>query len=105
MKTEIIRIRVSESEKIKLQQLASKSSARNLSDYIRSTALNKKIATKFDNDLVLSLLKVNADLARLGNLFRITLHESYNYTPEQIELIQDNLKYTSEQLKKMVSES
>ncbi|HIF9287258.1 hypothetical protein WAX88_21055 (plasmid) [Photobacterium damselae subsp. damselae] len=105
MKTEIIRIRVSESEKIKLQQLASKSSARNLSDYIRSTALNKKIATKFDNDLVLSLLKVNADLARLGNLFRITLHESSNYTPEQIELIQDNLKYTSEQLKKMVSES
>ncbi|HIF9399770.1 TPA: plasmid mobilization protein, partial [Photobacterium damselae] len=84
MKTEIIRIRVSESEKIKLQQLASKSSARNLSDYIRSTALNKKIATKFDNDLVLSLLKVNADLARLGNLFRITLHESSNYTPEQI---------------------
>ncbi|HIF9162547.1 TPA: plasmid mobilization protein [Photobacterium damselae] len=105
MKTEIIRIRVSESEKIKLQQLASKSSARNLSDYIRSTALNKKIATKFDNELVLSLLKVNADLARLGNLFRITLHESSNYTPEQIELIQDNLKYTSEQLKKMVSES
>ena len=105
MKTEIINIRVSEDEKIKLQLLADRSSARSLSDYIRSTSLNKKIATKFDNDLVLSLLKVSADLARLGNLFRITLHESSNYTPEQVQLIQDNLKYTSEKLKKMVSQS
>ncbi|WP_341489817.1 hypothetical protein WAX86_20225 (plasmid) [Photobacterium damselae subsp. damselae] len=103
MKTEIIKLRVSVEEKKRLIQLTERSSANNLSEYLRYSGLNKKIVTKFDNDLVLSLLKVNADLARLGNLFRITLHESSNYTPEKLKMIEDNLLITSEKIKKLVA--
>ena len=104
MKTELIKFRVSEDEKNKLLILTSRSSANSLSEYIRWAALNKKITTRFDNELVLSLLRVNADLARLGNLFRMTLRESSRYTPEQLKIIESELLSASRKIKEMVSQ-
>lgn len=102
MKTSLIRFRVTEDERTRIETLAEQSSAASLSDYVRASALNKKIKSHFDQDIAIELLKMNADLSRLGNLFRLSLKESTKYNVEQIALIQRLLTETCGTIKAKV---
>lgn len=99
-----IDLRVTTEDKEKMEQLAEKSGHPSLSSYIRYCALNKKIKSQLDAELALEILKVNADLSRLGNLLRLTLktHQG-GYTKEQLIFIEDSLKKTTLILKEKVN--
>jgi len=84
MKTELIKFRVSTEEKEKIENLAARSSAKNLSDYVRLSALNKNISSNVDAVATIEIVKVCGDLSRLGNLFRLSLKDNSKYTKEQI---------------------
>ncbi|EIO4563768.1 hypothetical protein LQM11_004407 [Vibrio parahaemolyticus] len=103
MKTELIKFRVSTEEKEKIETFAARSSAKNVSEYVRLKALNKKLSSKVDATVAFELIKLNADLSRLGNLFRLSLKENNKYTKEQIEFIESQLAETIQLLKNKVS--
>lgn len=98
-----IDLRVKTKDKEKMELLARKSGYSSLSSYIRNCALNKPVKTQLDSDLVLELLKMNADLSRLGNLLRLTLktHQG-GYTKEQLSSIENTLKETTNLIKQKV---
>jgi hypothetical protein len=100
-----IDLRVKSTEKERMESLALKSGCSSLSSYIRHCALNKPVKTQLDSDLVLELLKMNADLSRLGNLLRLTLktHQG-GYTKEQLKHIEDSLKHTTQLIKLKVEQ-
>jgi hypothetical protein len=102
MKTSTMRFRATEEQRNQIEMLASQSSAGSVSGYIRSCALNKKLKSTFDHDIALELLKLNSDLARLGNLFRLSLKDSNKYSAEQIDIIQNLLIDTCKKIKDKV---
>lgn len=102
MKTELLQIRVSTEEKEKIESLAARSSAKNLSDYVRIRALNKTLSSKVDAVATIEIVKVCGDLSRLGNLFRLSLKDNNKYTKEQIIFLESQLSETIELLKSKV---
>ncbi|XUA21506.1 plasmid mobilization protein (plasmid) [Citrobacter sp. OP27] len=102
MKTSMLKFRVSDEQKKLIETLASHSSFGSVSEYVRARALNHKIESRFDADFMLELIKINADIARLGNLLRLSLKDNNKYSPEQLKLIESNLVATSSRLKEMV---
>ncbi|MEJ5074839.1 hypothetical protein WH357_21300 [Enterobacter ludwigii] len=102
MKRAVLQIRLTDEEKSAIESLAGHSSFGSVSEYIRARALNKKIESRFDHAFMLELIKTNADLARLGNLFRLSLKDNNKYSAEQLKLIENNLVAVSEKLKNMV---
>ncbi|WP_238811711.1 plasmid mobilization protein [Vibrio parahaemolyticus] len=103
MKTELLQIRVSTEEKEKIETFAARSSAKNVSEYIRLKALNKKLSSKVDATVAFELIKLNADLSRLGNLFRLSLKDNNKYTKEQVLFIESQLSETVVALKNKIS--
>lgn len=103
MKTELLQIRVSTEEKEKIETLAARSSAKNVSEYVRLKALNKKLSSKVDATVVFELIKLNSDLSRLGNLFRLSLKDNNKYTKEQVLFIESQLSETIGALKNKIS--
>ncbi|MFJ3459421.1 plasmid mobilization protein [Scandinavium goeteborgense] len=102
MKTAVLQIRLTDEDKERIETLASHSSFGSVSEYVRGRALNHKIESRFDADFMLELIKVNADIARLGNLLRLSLKDNNKYSAEQLKLIESNLVATSSRLKDMV---
>ncbi|HHY0408099.1 MULTISPECIES: plasmid mobilization protein [Vibrio] len=103
MKTELIKFRVSSEEKEKIETLAARSSAKNVSEYVRLKALNKKLSSKVDATVAFELIKLNSDLSRLGNLFRLSLKDNNKYTKEQLLFIESQLSETIGVLKNKIS--
>ncbi|SKC34210.1 hypothetical protein CZ809_03822 [Photobacterium piscicola] len=99
MKRTYIKARISKNEKIAIAKKADNAGI-SVSEYIRKSALNAKIHSKYDDDLFDELLRMNTDLKRLGNLFRLSLKESVSYTPSQLKLIEDNLFFISSEIKR-----
>lgn len=102
MKTAVLQIRLTGEQKELIETLASHSSFDSVSEYVRARALNHKIESRFDHAFMLELIKVNADIARLGNLLRLSLKDNNKYNSEQLKLIESNLVETSSRLKEMV---
>ncbi|MEZ2604990.1 plasmid mobilization protein [Kluyvera intermedia] len=102
MKTMVLQIRLSIEDKEMITALAGQSSFTSVSEYVRARALNHKIDSRFDHDFMLSLIKVNSDIARLGNLLRLSLKDNNKYNVEQLKLIEVNLVLASAKLKAMV---
>lgn len=102
MKTTVLQIRLSAEDKKIITMLAGQSSFSSVSEYVRARALNQKIDSRFDHDFMLGLIKINADIARLGNLLRLSLKDNNKYNAEQLKLIEDNLVLASAKIKAMV---
>lgn len=102
MKTAVLQIRLTDEQKELIETLAGHSSFDSVSEYVRARALNHKIESRFDHDFMLELIKINADIARLGNLLRLSLKDNNKYNAEQLKLIETNLVETSSRLKEMV---
>ena len=65
-------IRLSDEEWDAIQQQVSDTGL-TLSEYFRRCALRRKITSTIDKDSIDRLFKINADLARLGNLMNRTM--------------------------------
>jgi predicted DNA binding CopG/RHH family protein len=64
-----------------------------LATYLRRLGVNQRINSTLDQQAVLKLLTVNADLGRLGGLLKLWLSKDPNYYTESIELVgQDNVR-------------
>ncbi|MGD9639615.1 MAG: hypothetical protein AB7U85_11290, partial [Alphaproteobacteria bacterium] len=72
-----VHIYLTEEEKVECIRLA-KAFGLSVSDYFRLLALNKKLPKAEEREELKVLLKINADLARLGNLFKMALDEDEN---------------------------
>lgn len=73
-RTKSIILRVSEDEK-KLIEENAKRTGYGVSVYLRNLGLGHEPTSKIDQKSVLDLLKVNADLARLGGLLKLWLSQ------------------------------
>jgi hypothetical protein len=102
MKTSLLQIRLTDEEKIKITDIASQSSFRTVSGYVRARALNEFVESRFDKDFIFELIKINADISRLGNLLRLSLKDNNKYNAEQLRLIEEHLLVTTKKLKEMV---
>lgn len=99
MKTSVLQIRLTDEEKETITELAAQSACGSVSEYIRSCAMNKTIKNRFDQMQTLELIKINTDIARLGNLFRLSLKDNNKYSAEQLKRIIDSLESTCDKLK------
>ena len=85
-----VHIYLTEEEKVECIRLA-KAFGLSLSDYFRFLALNKKLPKAEEREELKVLLKVNGDLARLGNLFKMALDED-----ESIESLKQEIEEITE---------
>lgn len=99
-KTSDIHFRVSEAEKQQLELLAQAHGLK-LSDYLRRAGLIQEVRARTDAQAIITLGRLNADLARLGNLFKLALDKGVEYS-ELANLIND-LKHTQRQIKDTMS--
>ena len=76
-------LRLSEADKDALKGLAAQYGLP-LSDFIRRAVIDMRIPEPSDHQLVKTLCKVNADLARLGNLLKMGIDEG-TLTREQVD--------------------
>ncbi len=75
-----------------------------MSDYMRRILINFKLPKAvIDAQVVRDLLRINADLARLGNLLKLTLDEGKG-DQEKINGLITNAHQTQAQLKKKILE-
>lgn len=70
--TSKIEVRVTSTEKNKIKELAQVHGL-TVSEYMRQAALTQEVRGAAEVQTVLKLAQVNADLARLGNLFKLAL--------------------------------
>lgn len=77
-RTEIVMVRVTVEEKAQLQA-AARSAALTVPEYLRQLGARNEVKSKVDQRSLLNLLKVSADLGRLGGLLKLWLSESGQY--------------------------
>ena len=77
-----IHIRMTADQKEKIELLASKVGL-SRSEYMRSASLLLEINSRFDNEIIIKLFRLNADQARLGNLLKLTLDTLYEYDDKE----------------------
>jgi hypothetical protein len=94
---------VTAEEHAKIQQLA-KQTGLSVSDYIRRIITGQKIELRLDQETFLSALKVNADLGRLGGLFKYYLAQRFkNVPPGEIRKVLHDIEDRQRQLKPAIS--
>ena len=74
-----------------------------LSEYFRRCALRRKITSTIDKDSIDRLFKINADLARLGNLMKFTMTELSDETDEKAKSLTDEAYSTLGQIREVQS--
>ena len=72
-----------------------------VSTYLYNLLLSKPLPAPDREELIDALLKLNADLARLGNLFKLAIDEE-NLWPEKLEGIIEEIRSTQKTIKEKV---
>ena len=102
-RTKCLKSYVTAKEHTKLQQLA-KQTGLSVSDYIRRIIAGQRIESRLDQEAFLSALKVNADLGRLGGLFKYYLAQGFkNVPPGEIRKVLHDIEDRQRQLKPVIS--
>jgi hypothetical protein len=76
------------------------------SELVRRLVTGRKLPNAARHEAVIALVKINADLARLGNLFRMALDDP-DFNPPygmNLETLFDNIRTTQDVLKSKVKE-
>ncbi len=102
-KTETIIVRCTPAEKEKIRTNAGLSQL-TITDYVLSKALEKDIKTPFDHELITTLLQLKADMARCGNLFKISLDHGYSGAPKEYINALNSVHEVSEKIGKILDE-
>lgn len=86
-----------------LQKIAEQSGL-SVSEYIRRVATNRPIASMVDNQAFLAALKVNADLGRLGGLFKHYISQGFkNVSPGEIKSLLHQIDLRQRDLSPIIS--
>lgn len=98
-KIETIRFRVDKLEKELIKKKAQEVGLENnISEYIRRAVFRRGMRNKYETDLEMNLIKLNADQARLGNLFnqwlKSNLHYDLTLTFKLIDTVKKALELT-----------
>jgi len=102
-RTKCLKSYVTAKEHAKIQQLA-KQTGLSVSDYIRRITTGHRIESRLDQEAFLSALKVNADLGRLGGLFKYYLAQGFkNVPPGEIRKVLHDIEDRQRQLKPIIS--
>ena len=72
------------------------------SELVKRCTLGRKLPDANRHKDVIELVKINADLARLGNLVRMALSEDEPADPENLEHLFENIRATQEILKSKI---
>ncbi len=92
IKNMTIKVYVTEEEKKNAAQKAANLNL-SLSDFLRRSAINIPLPNIAIVNATLALIKINADLARFGNLIKMTLANSDTpLTPETRKLLEKSFK-------------
>jgi hypothetical protein len=94
---------VTEKEYCQIKLLA-KQTGFSVSEYIRRILTGQKIESRIDQEAFLSALKVNADLGRLGGLFKYYLAQGFkNVPPGEIRKVLHDIEDRQRQLRPVIS--
>ena len=94
---------VTKKEYGQIKQLA-KQTGCSVSEYIRRILTGQRIESKLDQEAFLSALKVNADLGRVGGLFKYYLSQGFkNVPPGEIRKVLHDIEDRQRQLKPVIS--
>lgn len=103
-KGEQIKAYVSQAEKDEVTALALQARL-TVSNLIRRLVLGQKLPDAHRHEAVIEMVKINADLARLGNLLRMALDDPEFVTAEiSLEDLFDNIRETQAILKAKIKE-
>lgn len=102
---EQIKSYVTTAEKEEVSALA-KQARITVSELVRRTVLGRKLPDTKRHEMVIELVKVNADQARLGNLLRMAVMEEDFILPDglDIESLFDKVRATQEIIKSKIKE-
>lgn len=104
----LMKIYVTPEEKKELQELAKRTEV-SLSDLGRRLLVGRPVPDQQSKKDLIALIKCNADLARLGNLFKMALDNeefvitSHNRGQNTDDLIKE-IKITQDQLKSLIAD-
>lgn len=92
-------------EKAEINALAKRAQI-TTSEFIRRVALGRKLPNVNLHELTIELVKINADLARLGNLFRLAVMEEDSKLPDGqiLQTVIDEIRETQAELKLKIKE-
>ncbi|MEZ6853082.1 plasmid mobilization protein [Halodesulfovibrio aestuarii] len=95
---------ITESERDRIAALAEQCGL-SVSEFIRRVALGQEINSKIDKEAFLDLLRVNADLGRLGGLFKLALTENARKVTSHREMrrILHEIEDRQEELRQLIS--
>lgn len=99
-KKEKIEIRVTSEDKKQLKELA-QAHAMSLSEYLRQAGLMQEITSRTEIEITLGLAKINANLARLGNMLKLAI--DFEDMPEIKRLATDIFQFKKAVLKTLES--
>lgn len=95
---------MTESERDRIAALAEQCGL-SVSEFMRRVVLGQEVNSKVDKEAFLSLLKVNADLGRLGGLFKLALTENARKVTSHREVrrILHEIEDRQEELRQLIS--
>lgn len=94
---------MTESERDRIAALAEQCGL-SVSEFIRRVALGQEVNSKTDKESFLDLLKVNADLGRLGGLFKLALTEKVQkvISYKEIRRVLHQIEDRQEELRRLI---
>jgi len=97
--------RVTPEEKTEVSALAEQARL-SVSELVRRLVLGKQLPDVHRHEAVIEMVKINADLARLGNLLRMALMDEEIELPEGVDLenLFDTIRDTQSTLKAKIKE-
>ena len=99
-----LRVPVLPDEEIAIKSNASRAGL-SIAEYLRRIGLGYQIQSSIDKDYVLQLSKINADLGRLGGLFKLWLTQDKrvaHFDHRKIKALLDRIQTTQEAMLEVV---
>ncbi len=95
---------MTESERDRIAALAEQCGL-SVSEFMRRVVLGQEVNSKVDKEAFLNLLKVNADLGRLGGLFKLALTDGVNKiaSHKEVRRILHQIEDRQEELRQLIS--
>lgn len=95
---------MTESERDRIAALADQCGL-SVSEFIRRVALGQEVSSKVDKEAFINLLKVNADLGRLGGLLKLALTDGVNKiaSHKEVRRILHQIEDRQEELRQLIS--
>ena len=102
MRDHCLKVYVNEDDKEYILHLAQEAGL-SISSYLARCGSRRKVTSHIDRQSISHLMKINADLARLGNLMKFTMTELSDETDEKAKSLTDEAYSTLGQIREIQS--